>query len=389
MTIQEMLEREDIYAIIEKTLPFYYSNAYGKKVHVKIEKKRAFKKLLIYPRLGIIIPRFPSRKVIKEVFAWFDVQNNIIKKIIAKLYIYLCLLSGGLLAHRSLYISDSSLYNNNTLIIPGNRKIRIYYFDKMVVDSVIKDGFNDTYFKKEIKIRENLKYPFIVPISQKGNRWYRERLLVGHSLVRIPQKEYDKYLGDVLISLTKIHHDCYRKMSINNYCNELVLNCYTILEKVITHKKISCGDALKKVISFCDEKTKKAYDMIPIVFSHGDLQNGNIHIDQESNKTYIIDWETGGLKSVWYDAATLLCFTRRKNRFSYMINHINDLDVKNKILIFDSNHDRDMKTVASVLLLEELLFFLDEMMGYPLDIGSEVINRYLYELDRIEWGLLE
>jgi hypothetical protein len=93
MTIQEMFDREDIYKIIEDTLPYYYREVFGKDVSISVRKNSFFKKLLIYPRLGVIVPRFPSKAVRQEIYAWFDVQNNLVKKVIAKLYIFLCLSS--------------------------------------------------------------------------------------------------------------------------------------------------------------------------------------------------------------------------------------------------------------------------------------------------------
>ena len=89
MTIFEMFQRENIYEIIEKTMPFYYKKVFGKDVSVHIKKGSFFKKLLIYPRLGIIIPLFPSKKVRREVYSWFNVQHNWIKNVLAKLYIFL------------------------------------------------------------------------------------------------------------------------------------------------------------------------------------------------------------------------------------------------------------------------------------------------------------
>ena len=170
MTIQEMFEREDIYTIIENTLSYYYKATRNKKVNAKICKKAAFKKILIYPRLGVIIPLFPSKEVRNEVYALFDVQRNIIKKIIAKTYITICFASFGVMANSSLLLSDDSVFDRNTLIIPGNRKIRIYNFSEGYIDSVVKEGFNDFYYNNEINIRENYHLPFILGILDKGER---------------------------------------------------------------------------------------------------------------------------------------------------------------------------------------------------------------------------
>ena len=79
-------------------------------------------------------------------------------------------------------------------------------------------------------------------------------------------------------------------------------------------KDISSDGLVQKVANTTDMR-------VSIAMTHGDLQTGNIYIDEENDKAYIIDWETVKKRSIWYDAATVMCSTRRKDKFSYMINH--------------------------------------------------------------------
>lgn len=388
MTIQEMFEREPIYSIIEKTLHEYYREVYKRDIDVKIQRKKFLQKFLIYPRLGVIVPVFPSKKVRREVYAWFDVQNNIARKIIAKTYIFLCFITFGLLSDASMILSDDSIFTNNMLIIPSNRKIRIYDFQTGIIDSVIKDGFNDFYFNNEIYVREEYDYPFILKIMKKGNRWYRERLLCGKGLVRIHPVEYNNFLDQVLNDLSMLYKNTRKDIKINEYCIKLGNKLKKSLEEVIYRKKIKCGERLSSLIDICLEIVAGMHETFPVVLAHGDLQNGNIHIDEDMHKAYIIDWETAEEKSIWYDSETLLCYTRRKGRFAQMINERSYPETKEKILFFDENKNRNMDAVAAVLLLEELKFYLDEMIDLPGEIGFEVIDRFIYELDCVNWSSL-
>mgnify|MGYP006867320160 CR=1 FL=1 len=65
---------------------------------------------MVYPRLGIVVSVLPSWDVIKATYVWFDVQNNLPKKLFAWIYITLCFLSFGLLADASIELSDMSLF---------------------------------------------------------------------------------------------------------------------------------------------------------------------------------------------------------------------------------------------------------------------------------------
>lgn len=384
MTIQEMFEREDIYSILEKTMEEYYHVVFHKNVSVEIQKQHFLKKLVIYPRLGIVVPLIPSWKVIRRTYVSFDVQGNLLKKLFAWTYITLCFLTFGLFADASMELSDYSVINKDIIIIPSNRKIRIYDYRNQCVDSILKDGFNDFYFKNEIKIRVNPIHDFILPILAKGDRWYREKLLFGRCLVRSSGDQYKLYLESVINSLKTIYANSIEEIDVYDYCCMLA-NCYRpMIIKIVKEKHIICQGKLEHVIQYCLDTVVKIKEKIPVVLSHGDLQTGNIYIDEENDKVYIIDWETVKKRSVWYDAATVMCSTRRKDKFSAMINHISDDLVRSEILIFDENKVRNMKLVSAVLLMEELGFFLEEIVDLPDNMGSEIIERFVYEIDRIE-----
>lgn len=388
MTIQEMFEREDIYSIIETTLEEYYQKVHNKKISVRICKKHLFKKMVIYPRLGIIVPLLPSWSVIKRTYVSFDVQNNLPKKLFAWAYITLCFMTFGLFADASVSISDKTVYTKGTVIIPCNRKIRIYEYGKGYVDAILKNGFNTFYFNNEINMRKKTEYDFILGIADYGTHWYREKLLQGRCLVRCGGKKYQYYINQTIDDLKRL----YMKYRVDTPACEYANNIFVKYEKVISEiaatKHIKCADklqlVLKNMVDICCRKSEN----IPLTLTHGDLQTGNIYIDKKNNKLYIIDWETVNMRSIWYDAATLMCSTRRANNFSSMINSRFEKKVQESIFALDDITERDMNYVSAVLILEELAFFLDEIADLPGEIGSEIIGRYEREIDKIEWKTL-
>ena len=221
MTILEMFEREDIYKILEETLEQYYREVGKQNITVKVSKDHFGKKLLIYPRLGIVVSRCPSWKVIRRTYVSFDVQGNLPKKLFAWAYITLCFMTFGLLADASLMLSDYSVWTKGTVVIPSNRKIRIYRYDKGYVDSILKVGFNDYYFNNEIGIRKNPQYSFILGLIDFGERWYREALLQGRCLVRVPLAKYNHYLNQVLDNLKSYYSSSLKDVASGTYISDL------------------------------------------------------------------------------------------------------------------------------------------------------------------------
>lgn len=385
MTILEMFEREDIYSILEKTLCEYYKEVHHKTIDVHVKKKHFLKPIVIYPRLGIVVRRFPSWAVIKRTYVSFDVQNNLPKKIFAWAYITLCFLTLGLLADASLELSDPTVVKKSTVIIPSNRKIRIYEYGQGFVDSILKIGFNDIYFKHEIEVRNKTPFKFILDLIDHGERWYRETLLKGRCLVRCSGKEYEKYVNETIKDLKLFYSSHLHYIDSEDYANHIEIEYSRLITQIEQSKHIKCGDKLrdimKKMVQLCKEKA----EIVPLTLTHGDLQTGNVYVDEEHSKLYIIDWETVKDKSIWYDAATIMCSTRRKGKFSEMINNRTDSKVMADISVFDDEKERDMDLIAAVLVLEEMGFFLDEIVDLPGNMGSEIIERFEYEIDHIDW----
>lgn len=380
MTIYEMLFREDIYGIIEKTLEEYYKDVHGKTISVKVERNKLQNSFVIYPRLGVVVARIPSFEVMKDIYAQFNVQGNWLRKLVAWGYITLVFATFGLMAPKSLRVSDNTVLGRSTYIMPCNRKIRIFDYSKGYVDAILKVGFNDACFKNELKYRVNPKFDFIPPIIASGNRWYREVIIKGFVLVRIPQPKYNEILGRVCEYMENLYGEVSESIGISDYCNSISEYIESKLFFLRQEKKIEAIDyisnVLKKALSFIVGVDMK----VPVVLTHGDLQTGNILIDKKTGEVTIYDWETAGIRSVWYDTGKLFLYSQRKGKYAYMIENRNEPTVKDRILYFDKKKEYPMTAVMSVMVLEELQAFVDEICDLPGAMGTEIMDRLTDEL---------
>ena len=377
MTIQEMLEREDIYTILSQTLEDYFHTVWGKDVLVRVEKSLLRNTYVIYPRLGVVVSRFPSWKVAKDIYTQFNVQSNWKRKLFAWGYITLCFLTFGMLASRSLFISDKKWCRRNRYIMPCNRKIRVFDYGGGYVDAILKVGFNDTYFKNELKYRVNPKYEFIPPFIQYGDRWYREALLTGRALVRLNESQYDTAVKKTKEEIGKLYSDTKHYESINAYCQRLENHIKDKLPLLKGQKGISI-EYVQVVLNKISEYIKGIDIQVPLVTSHGDLQTGNIMVN-EAGVVTIYDWETAGERSIWFDMGKLLLYSQRKGRYAYMIENRDDKSVKDALLAFDDKQ-YPMTHIISILVLEEIAFFVDEICDLPGAMGTEIMDRLTDEL---------
>ena len=386
MKIDAMVLREDFYKINENTLKRYFKIVHGKDVDIKTKGYNLWNRVVMYPHIGSIMTRVPDRKVLEFWLNEYNVRNNRIKYILAKLYVLGCFFSFGLLAEKGLYISDNTVIDRSIAICPANRKIRIYNFGTGYVDAIIKDTFTQKYFDNEVSFRLNNKYDFIPPILEYGDDWYREAILRGQPLARVKNEQlYQKCVNDAVKYIGLIAERTLEYVNASDYSRNLYTEILRKMEMAKTNKHIKCYDIILEIADAALSKAELLDAPLPTAESHGDLQSGNVWVDVKKEKTYIIDWETHERRSIWYDCTTILLSTRRANKLKEVMDNCDKKTVKNAILMNDSRKDYNMLAVMGVITLEDIMFYLDDMLELPEDFGGDIFNRIAGELDSMGW----
>lgn len=264
--------------------------------------------------------------------------------------------------------------------MPCNRKIRIFNYREGYVDAVLKVGFSDNNLKNELKYRQQPEFDYIPGLLKCGDRWYRESIIKGTGLVRLPEPTYSEKVEEIKKLLAPLYAAHLHEVKANEYGQKLVDYVESRLPILKEEKHIETTEYIRTVIKKCLGLIRQNSAVIPMVVSHGDLQTGNILIEDSTGKIYIYDWETAGERSVWYDMGRFLLYSQRKDKYAYMVNHRTENQVKESLLMFDANKNRDMDVVIAVLVLEELVAFTDEICDLPGSMGTEIMDRLTDEL---------
>ncbi|MBR3943099.1 MAG: phosphotransferase [Clostridia bacterium] len=347
MKITQMLKREDFYTINQKTLAKFFEGQNGRTT------------LYVYPKLNAIVTRLPAKTVRDYLLNEYAVRGSFLKKMLVQGYVRLCLLSCGLLADKKAEVPADC--KNDLLIYPCNKKYRVFHFDKNEVDVLIKDGFDDSdlVHEKEFRTRSALPsfVPSLVSVSENG---YREKIIDGMPLARI----HEGFLA--------YRDEAYALLSEYGKAFEKTVPCAEYVSRLTADIQSRAGDKVKdkqKLFAVCEKlcKTASALQDIPLGFSHGDLQAGNIWIENNTKKIYIIDWESWGERSLWYDRAVLTENLRPGGLTEYL----------------PQNGDIAQK---AVVLLEDLIFQLNELNSLPMDFGEQNFEAYLDTL--VQWDAL-
>ena len=272
--------------------------------------------------------------------------------------------------------------------------------DLKILRSLLISSYSLTDLAKEVGIAYKNLLPHIKKLESEG--WLEtkkdkesrgQRVIVsskrkdieGRGLVRINKKYYGTYCNKVIDDLRTISTKTLHYISANIYSQQLVDNITSKIQFFSEKKQIVSTGYLYYILHKAESILSNSDISIPLVFSHGDLQTGNIWVNQTTNRVTLLDWETAKERSLWYDCATLLLSIRRKNMFSAMVSNMNDTNIIGDLLLLDTKKDYNMKTVMATLILEEMTFFVDEIFDLPDSLGAEIIDRFIYEMKHIKW----
>lgn len=340
MKISQMLKREDFYSINEKTLNEYFKDS----------NKSC--KLYVYPHLNAIVTKKPSKAVKQYLYCEYSVRGNPLKSLLVKAYVMVCLNSFGIMAAKKIDILGDM--NKDMLIYPCNKKYRIFDFSKNIVDVIAKSGFPKNDLENEIKFRTQYKEEFIPEVVFATDNGYREKIIDGTPLARISEnfEELKEIAINTLYDFANKNGMTYC-VNVADYITELNKK---ILQLIQYGRKNIDRELLFDIVSKLSLMADKE-NFVELTLSHGDLQSGNIWIEND-DKLYIIDWESWGRRSREYDRTVLF-------------ENIHTGGLENFI------KNCEDKTKLSIICLEDVIFRLNEVYNLALDYGEKEFYEYL------------
>lgn len=345
MKISFMLKREDFYKINENTLKNYYQNS-------KTEKK-----LYIYPELNAIVTARPSKAVKQYLYTEFRVNGSLLKRLLVRLYATVLLNSGGLLASKSLKIRTDA--SRDTLIYPCNKKYRVFDFRENKVSVLGKDGFPTDDLLREMEFRTLHTADFIPGLLQSSRDGYTEVIIDGCPVARTGGRLSE--LCDRTYALWSDYIRPFTKqVPAAEYADTLAQKLQQLKTRVVQIGKQIDTTALEALTQTLFPVLQTSSEPIPVSLSHGDLQPGNIWIENKTDTLYIIDWESWQDRSTWYDRAALYEGLRKTTGISH----------------YAKQRDLPHATV----LLEDVIFRLTELNTLPYHYGSGEFDAYIKTL---------
>lgn len=375
MGIKEMLLREDFYKILRETIVNYAQSVHQTEIRCEYEPFEDSEPWLINTILGFV-SRTPTHDGVRTYMkSEYNIRGSFIKNIIGKAAVDIIATFPNIGSNKKVYISKGA-FAPSMFIVPQNRSIRFYDYEDGTVDCMVKAGFTRKYFDNQTQFRKKYQYDFLNPMTLSGDGWFQEKILIGHPLIRTTNEAlFKKSTENALRYLRTIAKDTIEWISAKDYVSEISQAALRKIQIAEKRKNIKMAETARFLIKMACDFTRTLDKEIPTYMSHGDFQAGNIWT-VPNGKTLIYDWETAGTRSIWYDSATLCYSLRRTFGWSILLK---DKEMDKLKLCIPQGVDIQISKleIVGILLLEDMLFYLDDMLELPQDWGSDIFDRFI------------
>lgn len=386
MDLTSMLEREDFFSSFFSTVERYFSKVLKIDIDFSHSEDKKACNMVIKPRLSAVSSVRISKKAREFYYSEWNVRNSIIKNIIAKTYVFLMTRTGKKFSQYKFTITPEPDNIRDLVIAPNNRSIRIFDYESGNVGCIIKDGFTKKYFTNQLEFRKKYKYDFMIPLLDYGDDWFREPIMQGHPLARTTNRlAYRKGIQDVLVATAQLVEDTLKYIEPTGYVAKILNKARTLVSDAKEKKDIKCYDESVRIIDKIEKTLSLIKFQIPTCISHGDLQEGNIWVEN-TGVTKVYDWETVGRRSVWYDTSVLLYSLRRHEGWRKLLHN-------NKPHLIAQNDEKkdyldiEYKQIKNIVLLEDIIFYLEDMLELPKKWGAELYDTFILRI--IQTGFLD
>ena len=381
MNLSSMLAREDFFPLFFETVRRYYKEVYSLDVQIGCARKKDCN-LVIKPFLSAATAPHMTSAARRFFYSEWNVRGSLIKYLVAKAGVAFFTHSGKALSQFMFRMTPERVVTGNLVIAPNNRSIRFFDYQEGIVGCMIKAGFTSKYFQNQLEFRKKHAYPFMLPMLKWGDDWFAEPILSGHPLARVTKESvYQKGIADALTGIRLLAEDTLSQVEAESYITELAASIQTLLVAAVQRKRIRTPSFTLKLAENATRTVLGTIRFIPICESHGDFQEGNIWIDQEG-KTWIYDWETAGRRSVWYDSAVLSYSLRRPYGWEKLEAEIEPEELLNCDCCKQYNTN-EYDSIKAVVMLEDILFYLEDMLELPGNWGAEIYDAFIERL----WNL--
>lgn len=206
----------------------------------------------------------------------------------------------------------------------------------------------------------------------------------GHPLARVTkEKTYQSAITEAINNIMALAGDSLEYKDCGEYVKQIKDKLMNMLGTAISKKDIKRAFEAERIIDYAAQEAILFEKPIPLVMSHGDFQTGNIWVDK-TEKVWIYDWETVAKRPIWYDTSVLQYSLRRVYGWKDFI-ELSAFSFPQMDTYVDGAYSSDeIRGIKGIVMLEDLCFYLEDMLELPEKWGSELFDAFINRLIDID-----
>jgi hypothetical protein len=214
------------------------------------------------------------------------------------------------LAQAALHVTPAIPDAHDTLILGGNRRLRLLHPSRGTSTVLLKQGYPKKYLTHEVAVRQRLQLDFspeLKNISLSGG-WYEETYVKGTPLNRLVLRDVGMLVETVhTYLLEKLVEPTLEAVNVHDYIARAISEIEALDSSHITSDVVRIIQRMAGTLS-------SSMTEIPVSMTHGDFQPANILYD--GHQLTVIDWECVAERHAAYDALVYLLGVRQTSTWS-------------------------------------------------------------------------
>uniref|UniRef100_UPI003F69C3A8 phosphotransferase family protein n=1 Tax=Porticoccus sp. TaxID=2024853 RepID=UPI003F69C3A8 len=270
--------------------------------------------LLVNAKLNLIFPAPCHTAPLRALAAEYAYHPHFVRRILQRTYVHHAVSRPLRRLFSSAWVDISPWPDavSDWCILPGNHSIRIV--DRVQNECIVlrKTGFNPALLDNVVRIRQDfpeLPGPRLLEANSEQG-WYREQRIAGLPLNRLADvARMQRSLDAARQEMVGVYQRTLLMEPVSEWLDDRLQH---ITAAVVELPAIYGVEIRERILGLAQGLAHRLRRQIaaadgmalPTALTHGDFQPANILVPAwpEAGPVYVIDWEYGGRRCVWYDA---------------------------------------------------------------------------------------
>ena len=384
MRISHLREREPIDEIVAATLSKFWSRQFGGDYSAKFAPARAAKHRrqaanptattwICNSWLNVIFPLNATTQAFEPISREYARSTIAWRRPLQQLYVRLATTPrwGRLFGHGRMMLNREIPDQSDTIVVPGNSKIRILKRGQGCCFGLLKSNFPSARYLNELDARQSaadhgVQVP---PILERNDQqgWFQEKYIAATPINRLPDPlERQAAIERAATNLSPFIANTSKTVPTAEY----VHRCIDLAQHLMDANSLLTTDRrrlLKSLLSHLSERVfNENHTALITSETHGDFQDANVLVDDDH--TWIIDWEYSSRRQTGFDAITSMTQARSPVGLAQRLQDFvagtdeTQLEVVRALNSpgIDWHIESQRRFAINLYLIEELVFHLQE-----------------------------